>query len=131
MNVTTGVPLLRATAITKSYPGVQALGGVDIDLHAGEVHALVGENGAGKSTLMNILGGSVHADSGRISIDGARAHISTPRKSQRLGVSVVHQELSVAPHLSVGENIFLGRWRHHATRSRRPHRSRIPSASVR
>lgn len=104
------LPLLRAEAIDKSYPGVHALDQVDFDLYEGEVHALVGENGAGKSTFMKILSGSVSKDSGRIFIGGHKVDISGPHHARQLGIGMVYQELSLIPGLSVAENIFLGRW---------------------
>jgi len=101
---------LRFEGVSKRFGGVVALEDVAFDVRPGEVHAIVGENGAGKSTLMNILGGSVRPDAGRITLDGESVQPRTPREAQRLGVAVVHQELSIAPHLSVAENVFLGRW---------------------
>ncbi|MFI6938651.1 sugar ABC transporter ATP-binding protein [Streptomyces sp. NPDC050418] len=95
--------------IAKSFPGVRALDGVDLTVHAGEVVALLGENGAGKSTLMNVLAG-VHADyEGIIERDGERADIHSPKAAQRHGIGMIHQELNLVPELSVAENIFLGR----------------------
>jgi len=82
---------------------------VDLDVLPGEVHALAGENGAGKSTLMNIAGGVVQADSGRIVWDGRPVTVSNPRAGQDLGISFVHQELALVPQLSIAENVFLGR----------------------
>ncbi len=94
--------------ITKRYGGVYALKGVDFELRAGEVHALVGENGAGKSTLARILAGSTRADSGAVSIHGAPVHIATPLDAQRLGIGIIYQELDLFPHLTAGENIVIG-----------------------
>jgi D-xylose transport system ATP-binding protein len=104
-------PLLRMDAVSMTFPGVRALDRVSFDLRAGEVHALVGENGAGKSTLMKILGG-VYASGefeGELHIEGARQRFSGIRDAERAGVAIVFQELSLAPELSVAENIFLGR----------------------
>ena len=101
--------LLRMRGITKAFPGVVALHGVDFDLRPGEVHALVGENGAGKSTLIKILGGAYLPDQGSIEIDGRPAHIHTPRDSLRQRVSIIYQEFNLVPTLSVAENIFLGK----------------------
>ena len=95
--------------ISKSYPGVQALDGVDFAVECGEVHALVGKNGAGKSTLIKVVGGIIAPDGGSIEIDGRQTQISSPNMARRLGIGVVHQELSLIPSLSVAENIFLGR----------------------
>ncbi len=100
--------LARLTAITKSYGGVHALKGVDFDVRSGEVHALVGENGAGKSTLIRILGGEVQPSSGEIHIAGEKVSLRDPRSARAHGVTVIHQELALAPDLSVAENLFLG-----------------------
>lgn len=102
-------PLLELRQIHKRFPGVYALKGVDFDLQAGEVHALVGENGAGKSTLIKILAGDCDFQQGEYLIDGALAHIARPQDALRKGISAVYQELELAPVLSVAENIFFGR----------------------
>jgi ribose transport system ATP-binding protein len=101
--------LLAIERVTKMFPGVRALQEVSFDLERGEIHAIVGQNGAGKSTLMNILAGVVRPDSGRILIDGQEAEIRSPSRAQQLGISIVHQELSVFPSRTVAENIFVGR----------------------
>jgi len=101
--------LLRAVDITKRFPGVLALDRVSFELHAGEVHALVGENGAGKSTLVNIFAGSLRPDSGTIELEGRPVHIRSPHHAQQLGIRAVFQQLSLVPALTVSENIFLGR----------------------
>ena len=101
-------PLLEMKGISKRFPGVQALSDVDFTVFAGEVHALVGENGAGKSTLMKILGGAYQADSGEIFLDGKIIQITNPSVGIQEGLNVVYQELVLAPHLSVAENIMLG-----------------------
>jgi ABC-type sugar transport system ATPase subunit len=95
-------------AISKSFPGVQALADVDLTLHAGEVLALLGENGAGKSTLIKVLAGAYRPDSGTMAINGQPAHILTPLDARRAGVSVIYQELSLAPALDAVANLFLG-----------------------
>ncbi len=100
--------LARLHAITKSFGGVHALKGVDFAIHAGEVHALLGENGAGKSTLMRILGGEMRPSSGDLVIGGAPAEFRDPRAAAARGIAVIHQELALAPDLTVAENIFLG-----------------------
>jgi ribose transport system ATP-binding protein len=102
-------PLLSLRGVTKRYGGVHALGGVDFSLRAGEIHALLGENGAGKSTLINVLGGLVRPDSGTVEVNGQRVEIRNVTDADRLGIRVIHQELSLAPNLSVAENLFLGR----------------------
>lgn len=102
-------PLLRLRGISKTFPGVRALEGIDFDLNAGEIHALMGENGAGKSTFVKILSGLYRPDEGLITLDGLTVEISSPRHARSLGVSPVHQELHLEPYLSVAENIFLGR----------------------
>ena len=95
--------------IRKTFPGVVALDGVDFRLRRGEVHILLGENGAGKSTLMKILSGAYQKTAGRITLDGDEVEIRNPAHAQGLGVSTIYQEFNLVPHLSVGENIFLGR----------------------
>jgi ribose transport system ATP-binding protein len=100
--------LARLTAIAKSFGGVHALRGVDFDVQSGEVHALIGENGAGKSTLMRVLGGEMPPSSGEIRIDGRTTELHGPRAARAHGIAIIHQELALAPDLSVAENIFLG-----------------------
>jgi ribose transport system ATP-binding protein len=100
---------LRMKGISKSYPGVKALDNVSFDVGKGEIHALVGENGAGKSTLVKILAGAQKADTGVIEIGGKAIPHPTPEIMLERGIAVIHQELMSAPHLSVAENIFLGR----------------------
>lgn len=95
--------------ISKSFPGVQALKSVDFSVARGEIHALVGENGAGKSTLMKVLTGALVKDEGQISLDGQPVEINSPGDALQLGISMIHQELSLIPYLTVGQNIFLGR----------------------
>lgn len=106
---TVGTPVLEMRGITKTYPGVMALTGVDFNMMPGEVHALVGENGAGKSTLMKILAGADTRDSGRITIDGRDVQIDSPQEAMRLGVSIIYQEFNLVPYMNAAENIFLGR----------------------
>ena len=101
--------LINMEGIEKRFPGVLALDQCNFDLRAGEVHALVGENGAGKSTLMKILGGIYHKDAGTIQINGQNIVIDNPRAAQQLGISIIHQELNLMPHLTVAQNIFIGR----------------------
>ena len=102
------MPLVQLTGITKSFGGVAALREVDFTLQAGEIHGLVGENGAGKSTLMKIIAG-VHGDyAGEFRIDGRPVRFRSARDALAAGIAMVHQELSIAPDLSVAENVFLG-----------------------
>jgi len=101
--------LVEMTGISKSFPGVHALDDARFELRAGEVHALVGENGAGKSTLMKILAGIYHRDAGTIKFKGQEVEISSPRAAQDLGISIIHQELNLMGHLTVAQNIFVGR----------------------
>lgn len=95
--------------IDKSFPGVHALDQAKFELRAGEVHALVGENGAGKSTLMKVLAGVYAKDAGRILYLGKEVEIHTPRAAQHLGISMIHQELNLMPHLTLAQNVFVGR----------------------
>lgn len=95
--------------ITKSFGGVRALKAVDLSVRSGEIHALLGENGAGKSTLMKIISGAYLADSGQIIIDGRIIEYNTPHLSRAHGVSIIYQEFSLIPDLTVSENIFFGR----------------------
>jgi ribose transport system ATP-binding protein len=101
--------LLDARGIVKNYPGVLALDNVDFSVRKGEVHCLAGENGAGKSTLIEIIGGSYSKDAGSIRIDGQEVEILNPKHAQDQGIAVLHQELPILSHLSVAENIFIGR----------------------
>src|SRR4051794_13258113 len=101
-------PLLHMAAIDKSYPGVHALRGVDLTLHAGQVLAVLGENGAGKSTLIKILAGAVAPDQGRIEMNGRAAAIRNPHDAQEAGIAVIYQEFNLVPTLPVVDNLFLG-----------------------
>ncbi|MFG3685039.1 sugar ABC transporter ATP-binding protein [Micromonospora sp. NPDC047740] len=102
-------PVLTMTAISKFFPGVRALDGVDFRMFPGEVHALMGENGAGKSTLIKVLTGVYASDAGTITLDGAPVAFTGPRQATAAGVSTVYQEVNLCPNLSVAENIFIGR----------------------
>ncbi len=104
-----GQPLIRLVGIAKSYGGVHALSGVNLDLFAGEIHSLCGENGAGKSTLIKTLGGSIKPDRGEIFINGRPTAFSGVRASEAAGIGVIHQELVAFPHLDIPDNIFMGR----------------------
>jgi ribose transport system ATP-binding protein len=101
--------LVRMVGIDKRFPGVHALDQCRFDLCYGEVHALCGENGAGKSTLMKVLAGVYPKDAGRIEFKGQEVEIPSPRAAQKLGISIIHQELSLMRHLTVAHNIFIGR----------------------
>ncbi|MFI6164358.1 sugar ABC transporter ATP-binding protein [Micromonospora haikouensis] len=102
-------PVLTMTAISKIFPGVRALNGVDFRLFPGEVHALMGENGAGKSTLIKVLTGVYSTDAGTITLDGQQVSFAGPMQATAAGVSTVYQEVNLLPNLSVAENIFIGR----------------------
>ncbi len=101
--------LLSLTGVSKEFPGVKALNNVQFDLNEGEVHAIVGENGAGKSTLMKILSGIYKKDTGDIVYQGNHVNVSSPLEAQKLGISIIHQELNLMPDLTVAQNIFIGR----------------------
>lgn len=101
--------LLSMADITKVFPGVKALDEVSLEVSPGEVHAIVGENGAGKSTLVNIVSGVLQPDGGEMYFDGKAFAPWNPREAQELGIGFVHQETALCPHLSVAENVFLGR----------------------
>ena len=101
--------LLEMRSITKRFPGVVALDGVDFELERGEVHVLLGENGAGKSTLVKMLAGAYRPDEGEILLDGEAASISSATDAQKLGISTIYQEFNLVPQFTVAENIFLGR----------------------
>jgi ribose transport system ATP-binding protein len=104
-------PLLAMRDVSKSFGASRALDGVSLELEAGEVHALVGENGAGKSTLMKILSGAYRADAGTMTFAGAPYAPRGPREARKLGVAMIYQELTLAPHLSVEANVMLGQER--------------------
>lgn len=101
--------LLSAAGINKSFHNNPVLEGVDFEVRAGEVHALIGENGAGKSTLINVISGVHQRDSGTIELEGRPVNFSKPMEAMSAGISVVHQELSLVPRMTVAENIYLRR----------------------
>jgi simple sugar transport system ATP-binding protein len=101
--------VLEASGVTKRFPGVTALDGVDFTARAGEVHALMGENGAGKSTLIKVLTGALARDRGSVRVDGRPIHPRSPRDAEAAGIATVYQEVNLIPDLSVAENICLGR----------------------
>jgi len=104
-----GAPRLRMRGVRKAFGATVALDDVSFEVAPGEVHALVGENGAGKSTLMKVLTGALEQDAGNILLRGEIVDIRTPADAQRLGLSMIHQELALIPYLTVGQNIYLGR----------------------
>ncbi|MFE2985128.1 sugar ABC transporter ATP-binding protein [Streptomyces sp. NPDC059262] len=101
--------VLTVRGLSMSFPGVRALDGVDLTLHAGEVHALIGENGAGKSTLIKVLTGVYRPDAGDITFQGSPVSFATPLEAQHAGISTIYQEVNLIPLLSVARNLFLGR----------------------
>ena len=103
--------VLRLNGITKTFPGVKALNNVSLELKKGEILGLVGENGAGKSTLMKILTGAYTKDAGSIELDSQIVEIDSTSKGRQLGISIIYQELSLLPQLTVAENMFLGNWK--------------------
>jgi galactofuranose transport system ATP-binding protein len=102
-------PLLKITGVSKSFPGVKALDAVDLTVQRGEIHALMGENGAGKSTLIKVLTGVFPRDAGKTKLDGKVIVPKSPGEAETFGISTVYQEINLIPHLSVAENICLGR----------------------
>ncbi len=104
-----GETILTMKGIDKSFPGVHALDHVDLEVRRGEVHALMGENGAGKSTLMKVLTGIYTKDSGTITYEGKEIEFHNPKEAQEAGIVIVHQELNMMNHLTVAQNIFIGR----------------------
>ena len=104
-----GETILTMKGIDKSFPGVHALDHVDLEVRKGEVHALMGENGAGKSTLMKVLTGIYTKDSGTITYEGKEVEFHGPKEAQEAGIVIVHQELNMMNHLTVAQNIFIGR----------------------
>lgn len=109
--------ILECRGISKDFPGVQALNKIDFDLKKGEVHVLIGENGAGKSTLIKILAGVYPPTEGEIYYKGEKVAVRNPKEGIDLGVSVIYQEITLVPYISVAKNIFLGR---------EPHRKWLP-----
>ncbi|MCT2583770.1 sugar ABC transporter ATP-binding protein [Actinophytocola sp. S1-96] len=103
------LPLLEVEGVDKSFPGVRALSDMRLELRAGEVLALVGENGAGKSTLMKLLSGIHTPDTGTFTLDGEPLTIAGPKHATELGISIIHQEFNLVPHLTVAQNVFIGR----------------------
>ncbi|MBB5753521.1 sugar ABC transporter ATP-binding protein [Prosthecomicrobium pneumaticum] len=102
-------PLLRMTGIGKRFPGVIALDGVDLEVGAAEIHALLGENGAGKSTLLKILSGAQPPDTGTITLGGDTVAFRSPHEAQMRGIVTIYQEFTLAPNMTIAENVFIGR----------------------
>ena len=102
-------PLLRMTGISKSFPGVRALDSVDFEVGEAEIHAFLGENGAGKSTLLKILSGAQAPDAGRIHFGGRDVHFASPHEAQASGIVTIYQEFTLAPDMTIAENVFIGR----------------------
>jgi ribose transport system ATP-binding protein len=102
--------LLSINNVSKAFPGVKALDGVSLDVYGGVVHGIVGENGAGKSTLMKILSGVYEKDSGEIVFEGKSIEKTTPLESMQMGLAIIYQELNLVNTMTVGENVFLGRF---------------------
>jgi ABC-type sugar transport system ATPase subunit len=105
--VAVSIPLLKLIGIRKSFPGVVALNGIDLEVSSGEVLALIGANGAGKSTLMNVLGGVVRMDAGRIEIDGTAVDLKSPLDATEIGIAFVHQEMALLPTMSIADNMYI------------------------
>ncbi|NBM20466.1 sugar ABC transporter ATP-binding protein [Streptomyces sp. GC420] len=125
-----GPALLTMSGITKSFPGVRALDGVDLDVQAGEVHCLLGQNGAGKSTLIKVLAGAHQPDGGRITWRGQPVILRSPIAAMRLGIATIYQELDLVEGLSVAENVFLGHERTTAGFVVRSREGRIAAAEL-
>jgi ABC-type sugar transport system ATPase subunit len=102
-------PILRMSGVSKGFPGVKALENVHLEVGPAEVHALLGENGAGKSTLLNILSGAHSADTGTIELFGRQVAFMTPHDAQRAGIVTIYQEFTLAPNMTIAENVFIGR----------------------
>jgi len=103
------IPFIKMTGIDKSFSGNQVLTNVDIEIKHGEIHALMGENGAGKSTLVKVLTGIHPRDNGVVKLDGKEVTFTNPKEAEEKGIIVIHQELNIIPHLTVAENMFLGK----------------------
>lgn len=101
--------MIEMTGISKAFSGNQVLKDVSFSLEKGEIHALMGENGAGKSTLMKVLTGIYKRDGGMIKVKGKEVNFSSPKEAEKAGIAVIHQELNILPHLSIAENMFLGK----------------------
>jgi ABC-type sugar transport system ATPase subunit len=107
--MTDAMPIVKMEGITKRYGAVQALSNGGIELHAGEIHSLVGDNAAGKSTFIKILSGAIQRDEGKIFFKGKEIEVPSPRAAKALGIETVYQDLALADNLDVASNVFLGR----------------------
>jgi ABC-type sugar transport system ATPase subunit len=107
VSMTAATPHIQIAGLTRSFPGIVALDSVSLDFRPGEVHAVIGENGAGKSTMMNILAGDLQPNAGEIRVGGEAVRIANPLASRALGITVVYQELTLCPNLTVAENVML------------------------
>ncbi|KYP81400.1 sugar ABC transporter ATP-binding protein [Ferroacidibacillus organovorans] len=110
--------VLQAQGISKNYGKIQALAAVDFAIGAGEVVGLVGDNGAGKSTLIKVLSGAIMPDAGELQLKGENVRLKSPADARRRGIETVYQDLSLAPHLTIADNLFLGREMFHSNFSR-------------
>src|ERR687893_590187 len=106
LSPSSGPPLLEVHGVVKSFPGVRALDGVDLDVRAGEVHCLLGQNGAGKSTLIKVLAGAHRPDEGHMVWQGQRVTLADPQAAMTLGIATIYQELDLVAGLSVADNFF-------------------------
>src|SRR6478609_3866263 len=106
---TPDTPILKMTGVSKRFPGVLALENVHLEVGPSEIHALLGENGAGKSTLLKILSGAQSADGGEIELFGKPVAFATPHDAQRAGIVTIYQEFTLAPDMTIAENVFIGR----------------------
>jgi ribose transport system ATP-binding protein len=128
--VTSTTDVLVVEGVHKWYGETHALRGVDLEVRRGEVHAIVGENGAGKSTLMKVLAGAVQPDDGTIRIDGEPVEMSSPIDAFRRGVWPVYQEFSLVPHLTVAENLLMGRLAEEGRARFQPRRARAEARAI-
>ena len=109
MNAASSTTIFQARGLVKRYGHVTALDGVDFDLRAGEILAVIGDNGAGKSSLIKALSGALVPDEGEMFLDGKKVHFNSPIDARKHGIETVYQDLAVCPAMSIAENLFLGR----------------------
>jgi len=103
-------PILKMTGVSKRFPGVRALESVHLEVGPSEIHALLGENGAGKSTLLKVLSGAQSADAGEIELFGKPVAFAAPHDAQRAGIVTIYQEFTLAPDMTIAENVFIVHW---------------------